>query len=565
MSIIVSLICIFASYLNKVYSTKWKYFIWLALAVRLILPITISLPDEIIGLVVSDNSNAKIQIVQVDNTPLPGKIELPNNNNKSDIADNNNTNLYVNDKTSQISRVEVSNQIISILTIIWMLGTVFFLFYYLLRYIIFRRRMLGWSKECKEPLVCLMVEEYLKRMKIPKKVTVLVTYKISSPTMLGFFQPILIIPHERYKKEELEFILYHEFVHYKRKDIWYKLILLIANALHWFNPIIYVMSREANIDLERACDEEVVRGNSYDYRKRYSETILSCVREQCIRDCKMSTYFNGGVSTLKKRFQNILSLSKKKNGLVAFFIVLSCSLFMSGFITVLGQEKSTPLNENNSVQNISSDNKKDSNDNKADWSEQESSNQEDAQESPQDIIGNDLEKEPDVYNKNDAMKQFAMGFINEFTSSVANQENMVFDNYISNKNLLEFANKFHIATRNQVKRGASFECYSDDNRFNLVEIHELENNVYHITLQYDHNIQSWGGYTSSGCELLVTLENDQTIQLVDFCFSNMDGIDELTTGRSYNGHDKDWNAVNPKQWDDETWVNAVMKKMEKYM
>lgn len=47
----------------------------------------------------------------------------------------------------------------------------------------------------------------------------------------------------------------HELVHLKRRDLIYKLIIFIGTTIHWFNPVIYLMSKISFEDLELSCDE----------------------------------------------------------------------------------------------------------------------------------------------------------------------------------------------------------------------------------------------------------------------------------------------------------------------
>ena len=88
------------------------------------------------------------------------------------------------------------------------------------------------------------------KMAIVKFFQVKVCRKIHSPMITGLFRPTLLLPHEDYEKADLEVILKHELIHFRRNDLWFKLLLILANALHWFNPFIYVMVREANRDIE---------------------------------------------------------------------------------------------------------------------------------------------------------------------------------------------------------------------------------------------------------------------------------------------------------------------------
>ena len=78
--------------------------------------------------------------------------------------------------------------------------------------------------------------------------------------VMGLFSPRLLLVSETYETRALYFILKHEMVHVRRGDIWYKMLLLLANALHWFNPLVWWMSHQAGRDVEIACDDEVIRG-----------------------------------------------------------------------------------------------------------------------------------------------------------------------------------------------------------------------------------------------------------------------------------------------------------------
>jgi len=72
-------------------------------------------------------------------------------------------------------------------------------------------------------------------------------------------------------------------VHYKRHDLWYKLLLIIANGMHWFNPIVYIMVKKANRDLEHACDDDVVKNEELEYRKDYSRVILESMERSLLK------------------------------------------------------------------------------------------------------------------------------------------------------------------------------------------------------------------------------------------------------------------------------------------
>lgn len=145
------------------------------------------------------------------------------------------------------------------------------------------------------------------------------------PMLVGFLKPVLILPEVYCDREKLAFILRHELVHYQRKDTWCKLLFLLATAVHWFNPIVWIMQKEAAVDMELACDEKVVQGADFQTRKAYTETLLSMLHKGCDRSVLLSTGFYGGKKIMKKRFQSILSKTGKRNGLY----ILACAAILA--------------------------------------------------------------------------------------------------------------------------------------------------------------------------------------------------------------------------------------------
>lgn len=95
-------------------------------------------------------------------------------------------------------------------------------------------------------------------------------------------------------------------VHIKCKDIYIKLLLAAASAIHWFNPLVWIMCREAAIDMELSCDERVTQGAGFDIRKAYAKTLLEALDRQCKRKNILSVRFYDEKEVMKMRFKNIL-------------------------------------------------------------------------------------------------------------------------------------------------------------------------------------------------------------------------------------------------------------------
>lgn len=219
---------------------------------------------------------------------------------------------------------------LDIVTLVWIIGSLIFIFVHLISYSHYKRQVLKNGKMIKETRILSQIFRLKRELHISRTVCVMEYDEAESPMIIGFIKPVLVLPKEQYNSEDLFFILKHELVHFKRGDVYLKLLFVTANAVHWFNPIIWIMQKEAVIDMELSCDERVTQGTSFELRKAYTETLLSMLHKQCVRKTVLSTQFYGGKKIMKKRFKNILIRNRKKNGISILIcaVVLSITLGM---------------------------------------------------------------------------------------------------------------------------------------------------------------------------------------------------------------------------------------------
>ncbi len=313
-SIIILGLRMLAPYLNKTYAAKWKYWVWLLLAVRLIVPVNISLPAAPVKVNIPDTAITAFGNVPA-NSSIPDTVVV---------------------SPEQIQPLTETTQrtitFLDVITVVWIIGIVAFMAYQIAGYFIFRRRVLRWSRAPRDPRVESIIHSASFQTGFSKKVVPLVSDAVSSPLMIGFFRPLLILPDEACSDTDLSFIVRHELTHCKRNDLWYKLLLIIANAVHWYNPVVSLMFHEASEDLELSCDDAITNGMSFSERKIYTETILASVQRERMKKTALSTYFYGGRRTTKNRFINILNTGKKRRGACVFLAVLLCTALAGGLI-----------------------------------------------------------------------------------------------------------------------------------------------------------------------------------------------------------------------------------------
>jgi bla regulator protein BlaR1 len=316
-SVVILLLKLSSGLFNKTYASKWKYWIWLILALRLIIPFNFSFP-------------APPVTVNIPNAPMPAFVNTApmqqNTNMPPAQTEQSMTNIPV--PLTQTNPLTLIN----VLMLLWVIGGVLFLTYQFIGYLLFRKKALRWSKKPTDARIINTLREIAADMGLKKEITLLISKSISSPLMIGFSKPLLFLPNECYSDLDLNFILRHELTHHKRRDLWYKLFLIIVNAIHWFNPFMYLLFREASADLELSCDDKVINSLSNDERRMYSETILASINAQKSLKTALSTYFYGGQKTMKSRFANIFNTKKKRNGAIVLLTVMLTVGILGGLI-----------------------------------------------------------------------------------------------------------------------------------------------------------------------------------------------------------------------------------------
>lgn len=135
---------------------------------------------------------------------------------------------------------------------------------------------------------------------------------VMSPILIGIFKPIIVLPNREISEKELNIILKHELEHLRRKDLILKLIILIVNGVHWFNPLAYSLNAKFDILCENSCDERVALKMDFSERRVYGQTILSMLEYSKIQNKSLYTGFSRSRNHLKRRLSIIMQTKKSK-------------------------------------------------------------------------------------------------------------------------------------------------------------------------------------------------------------------------------------------------------------
>lgn len=313
---------------EKKFSVRWRYWVWLFIAIRLVIPFNISIPEPPVRFEAPERE-VVVTYSQKETKPAETLVfpEEPRERIVSEGTENRSTASEPTILSAQKKQTKTL-RLTDALAICWISGTFVSLLWNFGVYALFETRTTLWNRKPGEKAQ--RIFDGLCRDMGIEGVLLYTNLKIESPMMTGFLKPMVLIPNSEFSEEEYRFILRHELTHYRRHDIWFKLLLLGAKSLHWFNPFIHWMCRQAESDLEIGCDEEVCAAFDREERHRYCTMILESVRRHNGERFLLSTSFYSGKSVLKKRFMSILYPKLKKGlplialaiGIVAFCGVL---------------------------------------------------------------------------------------------------------------------------------------------------------------------------------------------------------------------------------------------------
>ncbi len=109
---------------------------------------------------------------------------------------------------------------------------------------------------------------------VPARVRVKVLPGLPSPLAYGLFRPTILIPAEDFAPPgQARHVYLHELCHIRHLDVARRYLMLFALAVHWFNPLVWIMYYVASQDMEMRCDEQAIR--QLGTKKAYAATLVA--------------------------------------------------------------------------------------------------------------------------------------------------------------------------------------------------------------------------------------------------------------------------------------------------
>jgi len=210
---------------------------------------------------------------------------------------------------------------IPFLLALWIMGAIVFIVISTKKYLQYRNIVLHNAKSVTD---------------INCKIPIVVGVTAHTPMLMGVVRPVIVLPNMHLTDEELEMVLAHEMVHYRRKDLFVKLLMLVANAMHWFNPAVYALNQQLNTACELSCDEKVVSEMDTQNRRFYGETILqvlqhSTIQRSLVDNVVFATNLCNSKKNFKRRLISMMNTKKMKKSIVALALATGLLVVGGGF------------------------------------------------------------------------------------------------------------------------------------------------------------------------------------------------------------------------------------------
>lgn len=150
------------------------------------------------------------------------------------------------------------------------------------------------------------------------------TEEISTPCLFGVVRPAIYLPLMPMETEKCNYVLAHEYTHYRHGDHIWAVFRCICVSLYWYHPLVWVAALLSGRDSEFACDESVTRTYDAQERKAYGETLIlfGAGRRDNVRLFTGAARMNGGNQELKKRIVLIATQRKQHIGTSVIVCIL---------------------------------------------------------------------------------------------------------------------------------------------------------------------------------------------------------------------------------------------------
>lgn len=314
---------------QKKLSRQWQYYIWVIVLARLLLPFA---PEQNLMRGLGERLYSMEQASSADSAK---KTEMF-------TAEKEETEVLENVEKESEDAGEIQNHVWKdilenrkYLCLFWLVAAMLLFLRKLTIYQSFVRFVKAGSTPVDDVACLEALSKEEAGLGIRKAVDLWVNPIVSSPMLIGFFHPRIVLPDAGLPEKEFRYTILHELVHYKRRDMYYKWMVQAVLCIHWFNPLLYFAARSINRLCEFSCDEMVVHCLQSDGQCReYAGTLLNAMLSKgALKERHASLTLSEDKKLLKERMEAIMEGSRRNNtaGKKILAVVLTAAIILTSF------------------------------------------------------------------------------------------------------------------------------------------------------------------------------------------------------------------------------------------
>ncbi|MBP3359728.1 MAG: M56 family metallopeptidase [Clostridia bacterium] len=239
---------------------KWQYFVWIAVLLSMIIPVYKLIPRKEARKIPLIPQNAAAWQEAPQEAP-----ETPET-------------VIIEGAPMEYREVSLKSglqiRLLDLLAYIWLFGSCLFMLVVISSYAVYIIRKRKKAVKLTDNAVFDFVK---KELNIKRHIKIRMSPEVHSPMLVGVFFPAVYIPCREIPDENMRMVFLHELTHYKRCDLLIKWFSVFVNAVHWFNPLAYLLCANISEACEVSCDMAVTKNMSDAEQKIYMKTILDLV------------------------------------------------------------------------------------------------------------------------------------------------------------------------------------------------------------------------------------------------------------------------------------------------
>jgi len=317
----------------------FRYFLWMLVLVKLVLPTTLSSPTGVNYWIGGNLSDVEIE----SSAPLYPPESISKAGETGDQV------TPPENAGTPPAKIDLSAAPVSVppaepltwqaIALIVYAAVVAAMLLLLTQRILFVRGLVRQSRGAGAELIS-MLEECRVQLGIKSRVGLKLSPNAASPAVCGLFRPVILIPENLpsdLSRGQLKTVLLHELSHIKRGDLWVNMVQTLLQIVYFYNPLLWLANLQIGRAREQAVDEMVLVAMGKEAEK-YPDTLINVARLSLSRP-SLSLRLIGVVESKKAlsgRIKHILNRPLPKSaklgiaGLIVLFVFAAVLLPMAG-------------------------------------------------------------------------------------------------------------------------------------------------------------------------------------------------------------------------------------------